>query len=193
MEDKIIIINGLGGCGKSTFIDLCKNYCIEENNGVNVYELSSIDFVKDVATFCGWDGSKTTKNRTFLHNIKVILEEWDDIPNKKVLEKIDRFVGFDSNNVFFVNIREPYNIEKFKEAAKRRNFECFTLIVENKNKETNEVTELINQINDYNYDIIVNNNGNLQHLYSLAKEFMNILIENKTNSINSNTNTTIVL
>lgn len=181
MKDKIIIINGLGGCGKSTFAKLCKDYCEAKWEYVKVYELSSIDFVKEVATFCGWDGSKTTKNRTFLHDIKIILEEWDNVPNKKVFEKIYSFGDSHTVKVFFVNIRETYNIEKFKDMAHEQNFECITLGVKNPNINTNEVVELIDQINRYEYDVIINNNKDLSHLEFLAQNFMQDLIDGKFN------------
>lgn len=179
MKDKIIIINGLGGCGKSTFVKLCKDYCKARLENVKAYELSSIDFVKEVAIFCGWDGSKTTKNRTFLHNLKVLLEEWDEVPDKKVFEKIKELKNGQINNIFFVNIREGYNIDIFKSLAKEQNYDCLTLIVRNSNIKTNEVLELIEQINNYKYDIIINNNKDLSHLEFLAKNFMQDLVNGK--------------
>lgn len=179
MEDKIIIINGCGGCGKSTFIRFCQDYCNSRWQDVKVYELSSVDFVKDVAAFCGWDGTKTTKNRTFLHNIKVLLEEWNDVPNKKVLERINLLKNHQSLGVFFVNIREDYNINSFKAMAKKLGYNCLTLIVKNPNIITNEVPELISAINNYNYDVIINNNKNLSDLTFLANNFMQDLIDGK--------------
>ena len=38
---KVIIINGSGGVGKSTFIELCKKYYD------NTYELYMVDLIKD--------------------------------------------------------------------------------------------------------------------------------------------------
>jgi hypothetical protein len=175
--DKVIIINGLGGCGKSTFIRLCKDYSESAWKNINIYELSSVDFVKEVATFCGWDGTKTTKNRTFLHNIKVLLEEWDNIPHKKLLEQIKSYNNPTIQNIFFVNIREDYNINSFKAMLKENNLDCITLGVINPNKDTNEVIELINQINEYPYDVIIKNDGDIAYLSTLAKDFMRDLIK----------------
>ena len=58
-------------------------------------------------------------------------------------------------------------------------FDCITLGVKNPNIETNEVVELISQINDYRYDIIINNNKDLIYLDYLAKNFMQDLIDGK--------------
>ena len=58
---KFVIINGLGGCGKSTFIKLCKDYCEDPDTyGISwkVEELSTVDFVKEVARLCGWKDTK---------------------------------------------------------------------------------------------------------------------------------------
>ena len=183
MKDKIIIINGLGGCGKSTFVKLSKDYCCNRWKNVRAYEISSIDFVKEVATFCGWDGSKTTKNRIFLHNLKVLLEEWDSVPDKKVFEKIKELRKYQTNSIFFINIREGYNIDIFKSLAKEQNYDCLTLIVKNPNIKTNEVPELIEQINNYKYDIIINNNKSLNHLEFLAKNFTQDLVDGKFDNL----------
>ena len=93
---RFVIINGLGGCGKSTFIQLCEEYCDNPNNlkafNWMVTELSTVDFVKEIARNCGWDGKKEKKDREFLHDLKVAMEKWDNIPNKKVLEDAENFI-----------------------------------------------------------------------------------------------------
>lgn len=78
----IVLINGSGGCGKSTFI----KFCAMLND--KVVELSTVDYVKEVATTLGWNGSKTEVDRNFLHNLKKALEEWKDIPNIKVVNAV---------------------------------------------------------------------------------------------------------
>ncbi len=47
---KVIIINGMPTAGKSTFVKLCERYY-----GPMVREISTVDFVKDLAYKCGWD------------------------------------------------------------------------------------------------------------------------------------------
>ena len=64
MSARIVIINGSGGCGKSTFIKLCRDIC-DQLKGKTVIELSTVDYVKEVAQYCGWDGSKTELKRAF--------------------------------------------------------------------------------------------------------------------------------
>ena len=60
-------------------------------------------------------------------------------------------------------------------------FDCITLGVKNPNKDTNEVIELIDQINGYKYDVVINNNKDLNHLDFLAQNFMQNLIDGKFN------------
>ena len=63
--------------------------------------------------------------------------------------------------------------------AKELGYDCLTLIVKNPNIITNEVPELISAINNYNYDVIINNNKNLSDLTFLANNFMQDLIDGK--------------
>jgi tRNA uridine 5-carbamoylmethylation protein Kti12 len=105
------------------------------------------------------------------------LEEWDNVPNKKVLELIEK--GPKDNCVYFVNIRENYNIDAFKEMCKNTKCFCFTLLVRNPNIVTNEVPELIQQINNYYYDVIIDNDKDLNHLKLLAQNFIEDLSKSK--------------
>lgn len=174
METKIIIINGLGGSGKSTFATLCKEYGALQYSGMLIKELSTIDFVKEVARFCGWDGSKTTNNRVFLHHLKTVLEEWDNIPAKKVLDEIA--LGPKDNALYFVNIREANSIDKFKEACNERGYKYITLVVNNPNIISNEVPRLIEEIQSYPYDVIITNDKDLFYLKQCANGFIESLV-----------------
>ena len=55
---QIVIINGKAGTGKDTFVLMCKDIL----GATKVLNASTIDFVKEVAEYCGWDGTKTQKN-----------------------------------------------------------------------------------------------------------------------------------
>lgn len=77
---KIVVINGFPGAGKDEFVSCCKKLIGEPY----VRNISTVDFVKYIATECGWDGTKTPKNRAFLSNLKDLLIEWNDVPFKKI-------------------------------------------------------------------------------------------------------------
>lgn len=137
-----------------------------------MYELSTIDFVKEIARLCGWNGGKETKDRQFLHDLKVAMETWNDVPNKKVLEDIRTLNQDDKNCCFFVNIREPKSIQDFIKIAKKSfGKEPKTIIIASK-KRSNEISSISSEINDIEYDIIIDNSGSLKKLEKTAKSFM---------------------
>ena len=70
----VVIINGSGGSGKSTFCNMCCDYAISKYHSI-AHELSTVEWVKDVAKFCGWNGAKEEKDRAFLLSIIISLED----------------------------------------------------------------------------------------------------------------------
>ena len=48
MKKAVIVINGAGGVGKDTLCDLAAKH-------FNVYNVSSITPIKEIASLCGWD------------------------------------------------------------------------------------------------------------------------------------------
>lgn len=100
--------------GKDTFVEFCQKHC---NWCLNV---STVDFVKKVANYCGWDGTKTPENRKFLSNLKDLLTQWDDIPYKQVCNEITLFQNRvrmydfepDTDAIAFIHCREPEEIAR---------------------------------------------------------------------------------
>lgn len=172
MSNQIIIINGGGGCGKSTFAQFCAQAYNEMPNNIKVYELSTVDRVKEIASFCGWDGTKTSENRAFLHNLKMVLKEWNNLPNQSVIDEIAELNKQDTQNIYFVNIREKAEILNFIELAQTLNIPVKTLLVENPQQISNESAELLADIHSTEYDILIRNDGTLEDLYQKALKFM---------------------
>ena len=69
----IVIINGVGGVGKSEFCKQSQEYSKKRWKNVVVYEVSTVDFVKLVAVYAGWNGEKDEKGRKLLYDIKEAL------------------------------------------------------------------------------------------------------------------------
>lgn len=157
---KIIVINGMGGVGKSTFISLCHEI------DPRVIETSTVDFVKKIALQAGWDGVKDEKGRKLLSDIKDALERYDDIPNKK----INDFIQSHLDNIIFVNAREPHNIQYYKDK-----YNAITVLVTNLNAKTVHGNHADENIYDYNYDIHIDNSGTLEQLKKVAKVFLDNL------------------
>lgn len=182
----IIIINGSGGCGKSTFISCCKEVVKEKevfcysSLPCEVIELSSVDFVKEVATYCGWNGRKEEKDRAFLYDMKTALTKWNDVPNKKVIEAIDAIDDKNINWIIFVNIREIDAIESFITICKERNLSYQTLLIENHNKPIITSNEADANVKNFKYDNIIFNDFDLVILRLLALSYMKKILINIT-------------
>lgn len=155
---KVIVINGMGGVGKSTFISLCHEI------DSRVIETSTVDFVKEIALQAGWDGNKDQKGRRLLSDIKDALERYDDIPNKK----IDEFIKEHPDNIIFVNAREPHNIAYYQ-----KKYEAISVLVTNPNAKQVQGNHADANVYDYEYyDFCIKNKGTLAELRDKAEIFM---------------------
>ena len=171
---QIIIINGLGGVGKSTFVSYCSEFCKINYPNYRVVELSTVDYVKNVASACGWNGSKTNKDRVFLSDLKKAFTKWNNSPITYVFNKIKIYKEEEQEKdfIFFVNSREPEDIDKICKTAVKKGYLILKLLVAKDNFESNEVEELIEGINFVKYDKTIYNNGDLLELQKTAQSFM---------------------
>ena len=167
---QIIVINGLPRSGKDTFVELCQKHCLWCLN------ISTVDFVKDVANFCGWDGNKDAKNRNFLSDLKDLLTEWNDVPFTKVCKKIALFEGemkmydFDPNKdgVVFIHCREPKEIKRFV-----KELNAFSLLIRRPSVEGNEQSNHADaEVFNYDYDFTIINDGTIEDLEEKAFNFL---------------------
>lgn len=157
---KVIVINGMGGVGKSTFISLCHEI------NPSVIETSTVDFVKEIALQAGWDGNKDEIGRKFLSELKDALEHYHDIPNQKV----DEFIKSHPDNIIFVNAREPHNVQYYK-----NKHNAITVLVTNLNVKMVRGNHADENVYDYNYDVHIENSGTLEQLKNSAKVFLDNL------------------
>lgn len=109
MKKIALVINGRGGVGKDTLCDLAAKH-------FRVYNISSVDPIKDIARTCGWDGSKDDKSRRFLSDLKALTVAYNNYPTVWAKE---RYLGFleSDDEIMFLHIREPEEIVKFVEAT----------------------------------------------------------------------------
>ncbi len=105
MAKTVFVINGRGGVGKDTLVDVAAS-------AFRVKNISSITPIKEIAKSCGWQGEKTDKARRFLADIKAACVLYNDLPTRVALEEYRAFLSSD-DEVMFVHIREPEEIEKF--------------------------------------------------------------------------------
>ena len=109
MKKVAIVINGAGGVGKDTLCELAAKH-------FKVMNISSITPIKEIAALCGWDGTKDNKSRKFLSDLKNLCVEYNDFPTSWAKARYDEFLLSD-DEILFVHIREPKEIEKFVSAT----------------------------------------------------------------------------
>lgn len=164
MNKHVFIINGSGGTGKDTFV----SFVADSYSTMNV---SSVDKVKEIARIIGWSGAKTEKDRKFLSDLKLLCTGYNDMPLNSMKEKYEEFVNNDSN-FLFLHIREPEEIEKA-----RMVFDAKTILI--KKDSVKHITSNMADANvfNYNYDVVINNNGSISELrekaFCLAKDALN--------------------
>lgn len=175
MSVKVVICNGKPRVGKSEFQRLCAQQCnffkketgFTTNKRLCIDYISTVDFVKEIAYNCGWDGSKTLKNRKFLSDLKSLLTEWNDVPNT-IVEKHIQTLPDNFDWIVFVDCREPVEIQKLKER-----FNATTVLIRREEVENNEVSNHADSdVFYYDYDLTIFNNSDIIYLENEAKKFI---------------------
>lgn len=154
----VIVINGSAGVGKDTFVSLCQ----ELND--KVCNVSTVDFVKQIAYQCGWFGTKTETDRKFLSDLKDLLEDWNDVPNKK----IDEFIQAHTDCIIFVHAREPKNIRYYV-----KKYNAISLLIKNSRVQKVSTNHADREVEDYDYSYAINNDSSFEDLKKTAEWFLN--------------------
>lgn len=175
MEKQIFIINGTAGVGKDAFVDAVEKALENINKDYWVENYSSVTRVKEIAKSCGWNGTKTERDRKFLSDLKLLLTEYNDLPFKDLGYVVEGFLhdGFEDSKMLFLHIREPLEVTKAVNA-----FNAKTILVKR-----DSVAHIISNMADenvynYNYDIVIENNGTPEDLQEKARLFVNDYIKN---------------
>lgn len=159
MKKHIFITNGTGGCGKDTFA----NFLLDHVYGV---KYSSITKVKEIARMCGWIGGKTERDRKFLSDLKLLTTAYSDM----AFNDLKRVVGIFNNNEFdevlLIDIREPEEIERAK-----NEFGAKTILIKNDRVAPITSNMADANVNNYNYDYVVENNGTLDEFKETVRTF----------------------
>jgi len=161
MKKQIIIINGTGGSGKDTFVELCSKYG-------KVMNFSSMDKGKNIARLIGWNGQKTEKDRKFLSDLKRLTTEYNDMSFNSIKDAVDKFMHSD-REILFIHIREP---EEIKRALKI--FKAKTLLIKRVGLTNIESNYSDANVDNFSYDYIIEN-ATLEELDKKAQKFINNL------------------
>lgn len=168
---KLIIINGVANSGKDTFIDM-----LIEIYGPVVKKLSTIDYVKNIALSCGWNGKgKTANDRWFLCELKSLLTKYNGGPYRHIKSQIDNILEQKGDSIIFVICREPEEIDRFK-----ADYESIAMsLIIKREKANKDIPDNPSDkgVFDYQYDDHIDNNGALSDLSLTALKFLSYLID----------------
>lgn len=165
MKKIAIIINGAGGVGKDT---LC-NFAAKSFKTVNV---SAITPIKNIAREHGWNGEKDAKSRKFLSDLKCAFVEYNNLPTSYLYEQYKAFMTGDAE-VFFAHIREGSEIDKLKHLIGNN---CITLLVERHTGNTKWGNASDDEVKNYKYDYVFDNNKSLHEAEQEFNRFLKRLL-----------------
>ena len=164
---KIIIINGKPGEGKDLFASFLKEAFDENRIEAIIY--SSVDQVKRAANILGWNGTKTPENRDALSKLKDLSSSCWNGPFKD-MDHIAR--GIKEDQALILMIREPAEIEKFVFAWPNTK----TILIQRDIYDaSNNHADLC--VEDYRYDMYIENNSIEYDLLASAKLFVENYLE----------------
>lgn len=162
---KVFILNGVGTVGKGKFVEFVSKY-------IPTYKYSIADLPKEAATVLGWNGGKAEKDRKFLSDIVDLATEYNDAPFQDVVSIV---TDFKSNkietNVLFIDMRDPKDIARSVET-----FGAETILIRNPNVMKIESNHADRDVENYDYDYIIKNDGTLEQLENVAEFFAREII-----------------
>ena len=168
MIKKIYVTNGSAGNGKDTFAEFLSKY-------ISVFKYSSIDLVKEMFEVVGVSkDNKTEKKRKLWSDGKDLLTKYDDIPFKDITSIVADFKNNKiDTEVLLIDIREPEEIARAVEA-----FGATTILIDNPNVDKICSNHADANVENYEYDYIIDNDGTLEQLDKMAYLFSEQVIKN---------------
>ena len=163
MKKQIFIINGPAGAGKDTFVSMVRAIVPSLNH-------SSVELVKEAAVILGWDGTnKSDKDRKFLSDLKILTTSYSDVIGKWMIKIAKNFLEDEIHEFLFFHIREVDEIERFSKLLNAK-----TIVVVRDGVDPNQSNPADANVLNYDYDIIIRNDGSLGDLKTKAERFASI-------------------
>lgn len=184
----VFIINGFGGSGKDTFIELvdeilssacsCRGFianispiypaiekAIEALSPDMEVMLKHTSIMEDYSP--GEIFSKTPQWRTLAHEIKNAWHKVNDGPNVWILSKVISAVTVNEKpGAIFIHVREAENIERLETALIKMGFAVASILVDGRVSESSQPED--RSVLDYKYDIIIDNSATIDALWLSA-------------------------
>lgn len=159
MNKYIFVTNGMARSGKDTFAALMNEF-------VPTKKYSSIDYIKEIAKLCGWDGQKNEESRKFLSDLKILTSQYNDLPFKMIQKQIQEFNENKKYNVLLIDVREPEEIRKLCNKYK----DVKTILIKRNSVKT--ITSNMADAGVFDYDFIIENNGTIDEFKNSVKNFV---------------------
>ena len=163
---KILIINGSGGVGKDTFVNALRAF-------VEVTHISIVETTKNLAKKIGWNGGKSERDRKFLSDLKMLIDDYNDYNYGYISNIVRNYLDTpsDSISLLCIDMRERPQIERAKEE-----FGAETVLV--KRDSVQHITSNVADagVFDMEYNYIIENDGTIEDLTRVAKSFIGLLI-----------------
>lgn len=157
----VFIVNGKPRAGKDTFAEILNRYMV-------VYKYSAVTKVKEIAKQCGWTGAKEERDRKFLHDLKMLTSGYSDLSYNDVVNQIRLYqCGAIEADVMLVDVREPEDIKRLTELKG-----VFTVFIQNDNVPAITSNAADANVENYDYDYTIQNNGTLEEYEDNIKLFM---------------------
>lgn len=166
----LVVVNGYSGSGKDEFCIECRKALIQKS--VSAYIEHSSDRAKTFLYEMGWDGERTPEVRQLLTDLVAFGESTG--AQLKRLYSLDRYIS--SNSIVFYHERNPVEIQKIVDHYKEQEYiKVITVFVNrgilNKNEKDRWGLE------EFSYDVMVNNFGTLEDLKNAAVAFCEQFLE----------------
>ena len=168
MDKQIFVINGSGGVGKDTFVEL-----FARNNPVGIKNYSSIERLKTFALSLGYKGSKTEKDRKFLSELKKLCNEYNDFSINNIRDTVTAFKDDPAFGFLFIHIREPEEIARVVQE-----FDAKTILIKSNRVAPITSNDSDKRVADYLYDYIFSNNDSLEDFEEEIKSFRGSILAN---------------
>ena len=162
----VIVLNGTARSGKDTLA----LFIHEAFESLTIYNLSTVDKIKEVATILGWTGEKDDKSRKFLSDLKDLSTEYNNGPFRYIVNSIENNDSL--NTIHFIHCREPKEIQKLKDYFGHM---CHTVLMRRPDVQrfNNHADQDVEQ---FNYDHVILNDGTLNDLRLKAVDLINRII-----------------
>lgn len=173
---KVIVLNGYPKSGKTTFAEKCQ--LIRPGK---IYNISMIDAVKTAARAFDWNHhDKTDRARKFLSDLKDVWTEFNDGPYETIkwrietIKNLEEMKNQDSQDlIVFVDAREPDDIERLV-----NDYNAFTILIRRPGVERTHGNHADDCVEDWGYDMIYDNEGNLEDMEVEARMILNYIDNN---------------